>query len=87
MNINIHIDLKMLSNNLSERLCFFASSLRGLLSDAQHPVRAGRDTLLDSPLGAIPSLSQVMVGTQYGHPFEYGKAGRGANKYQKVKLK
>eukprot|EP00928_Gymnodinium_smaydae_P011914 TRINITY_DN14356_c0_g1_i3.p1 TRINITY_DN14356_c0_g1~~TRINITY_DN14356_c0_g1_i3.p1 ORF type:complete len:2685 (-),score=593.20 TRINITY_DN14356_c0_g1_i3:98-8152(-) len=54
------IDLKSLPSHVSERLGFFASSLRGMLSEKDHPVRPGVDTLLDSTIGDIPTLTQVI---------------------------
>eukprot|EP00929_Paragymnodinium_shiwhaense_P059585 TRINITY_DN29837_c0_g1_i1.p1 TRINITY_DN29837_c0_g1~~TRINITY_DN29837_c0_g1_i1.p1 ORF type:complete len:1248 (+),score=277.75 TRINITY_DN29837_c0_g1_i1:240-3983(+) len=54
------IELKSIPDAVSERLSFFASSLRAILGDAKHPVRPGRDTLTECLLGNIPSLTQVI---------------------------
>eukprot|EP00439_Symbiodinium_sp_Y106_P058947 s1357_g8.t1 len=57
------VDLQKVPSCVSERLCFFASSLRALLKQSIRPgfqIRPGRDTLLDSKAGAIPTLTQVV---------------------------
>ena len=57
------VDLQKVPTAVSERLCFFASSLRALLKQSIRPgfqIRPGRDTLLDSNAGAIPTLTQVV---------------------------
>eukprot|EP00931_Biecheleriopsis_adriatica_P048772 TRINITY_DN28182_c0_g1_i1.p1 TRINITY_DN28182_c0_g1~~TRINITY_DN28182_c0_g1_i1.p1 ORF type:complete len:2018 (+),score=352.66 TRINITY_DN28182_c0_g1_i1:636-6056(+) len=57
------VDLRQVPPIVSERLCFFASSLRALLKQGTKPefrVRPGRDTLLDSELGGLPTLTQVV---------------------------
>ena len=59
------VDLQKVPTAVSERLCFFASSLRALLKQSIRPgfqIRPGRDTLLDSKAGAIPTLTQVVPG-------------------------
>lgn len=44
-----------------ERLGFFAASLRGLLrTRAKHQIREGVDTLVDSHIGNIPMLTQII---------------------------
>jgi hypothetical protein len=53
-------DLHTLPLPVSERLCFFANSLRGLLQDAVHVVTPGKDTLTDCMFGSIPTLTQVI---------------------------
>ncbi|CAE7037246.1 CALS12 [Symbiodinium sp. CCMP2592] len=46
---------------VQERLSFFTASLRSLLrSSEKYGIRAGIDTLLDSHIGNIPSLTQVI---------------------------
>lgn len=54
------VDLRQVPPAVSERLCFFASSLRALLKQGQEGVRPGKDTLLECQSGAIPTLSQVV---------------------------
>ena len=59
------VDLQKIPAEVSERLCFFASSLRAILKQGQgagcaSPVRAGRDTLLDRKIGGVPTLTQVV---------------------------
>ena len=62
---NSRVDLQKIPAAVSERLCFFASSLRAILKQgagtgAASPVRAGRDTLLDRKIGGVPTLTQVV---------------------------
>ncbi|CAE7253076.1 unnamed protein product [Symbiodinium natans] len=46
---------------VQERLSFFTASLRSLLrSSEKYGIRAGIDTLLDSHIGNVPSLTQVI---------------------------
>lgn len=46
---------------VQERLSFFAASLRSLLGASEkYSIRPGIDTLLDSHVGNIPSLTQVI---------------------------
>eukprot|EP00930_Biecheleria_cincta_P038802 TRINITY_DN26670_c0_g1_i1.p1 TRINITY_DN26670_c0_g1~~TRINITY_DN26670_c0_g1_i1.p1 ORF type:complete len:2544 (-),score=362.33 TRINITY_DN26670_c0_g1_i1:96-7727(-) len=54
------VDLRQVPPAVSERLCFFASSLRAILKQGQEGVRPGKDTLLECQSGAIPTLSQVV---------------------------
>lgn len=52
------LDLQKIPVAVSERLCFFASSLRAILK--QGTLRHGKDTLLDRKVGAVPTLTQVV---------------------------
>ncbi|CAJ1449626.1 unnamed protein product, partial [Effrenium voratum] len=59
------VDLQKIPAGVSERLCFFASSLRAILKQGagarpEMRIRPGRDTLLDSEVGALPTLTQVV---------------------------
>mmetsp|Transcript_61949 Transcript_61949/g.191995 ORF Transcript_61949/g.191995 Transcript_61949/m.191995 type:complete len:1242 (+) Transcript_61949:535-4260(+) len=54
------VDFNDLDSVVAERLGFFAASLRGLMDGSQYPVRHGVDSLLDSHIGNVPSLSQII---------------------------
>ena len=55
------VDLQKIPTQVSERLCFFASSLRSIVKGTQNRgIRPGRDTLLDRKMGAVPTLTQVV---------------------------
>ena len=61
----LQVDLQKIPAGVSERLCFFASSLRAILKQGagarpEMRIRPGRDTLLDSEVGALPTLTQVV---------------------------
>eukprot|EP00913_Durusdinium_trenchii_P025537 g23968.t1 len=52
------VDLQKIPAAVSERLCFFANSLRAILKSGD--LRPGRDTLLDRKVGNVPTLTQVV---------------------------
>ena len=55
------VDLQKIPAQVSERLCFFASSLRSIVKGTHNRgIRPGRDTLLDRKMGAVPTLTQVV---------------------------
>ncbi|CAK9081566.1 3-beta-glucan synthase) (Protein GLUCAN SYNTHASE-LIKE 12) [Durusdinium trenchii] len=54
----VKVDLQKIPAAVSERLCFFANSLRAILKSGD--LRPGRDTLLDRKVGNVPTLTQVV---------------------------
>eukprot|EP00438_Fugacium_kawagutii_P009350 Skav212068 [mRNA] locus=scaffold867:31549:44560:+ [translate_table: standard] len=55
------VDLQKIPAAVSERLCFFASSLRAILKQGGAGVRAGRGTLLDREIGGVVPVYEEQV--------------------------
>uniref|UniRef100_A0A7S4PXL8 Glycosyl transferase 48 domain-containing protein n=1 Tax=Alexandrium monilatum TaxID=311494 RepID=A0A7S4PXL8_9DINO len=54
------VDFNDLDPVVAERLGFFTASLQGIMDNEDFPVRHGVDSLMDSHIGNVPSLSQII---------------------------
>jgi len=54
------INLQFVSKTVHEKLGFFTSSLRSIMTGEKYSIRPGIDTLLDAHVGTIPMLSQII---------------------------